>query len=150
MSEILGLIDALEALILEGKKILLTDTVLLDEKKMLQLLDKMRFSAQSNGSVVRKAVDISKSNMESEEDDLRDDLQEDDVRNVGLDIEREKEEINKIQQEADDYADCILANLQLMVSKMQKNMVTLEKNIESGRSALDGRKSQREGVEDET
>ena len=47
MDEILGLIDALEAVVLEGQKIPLTEKALIDEKKALNILDQ-EFHADIN------------------------------------------------------------------------------------------------------
>ena len=46
----------------------------------------------------------------------------------------------KIKEGANDYADYVLANLQLTLTKMQKNLIHLEKNIESGRQILSKQK----------
>ncbi len=49
---------------------------------------------------------------------------------------------NKIKDGANDYADYVLANLQLTLTKMQKNLIHLEKNIDSGRQILSTQKQQ--------
>ena len=48
----------------------------------------------------------------------------------------------KIKEGANDYADYVLANLQLMITKMHKNLMHLEKNIESGRQILSTQKKE--------
>ena len=52
-------------------------------------------------------------------------------------IEKELEKIKKLREGADDYAQYVLSNLQLTVTKMQNNLAKLEKNIESGRKVID-------------
>ena len=52
MSEILGLLDSVEAEILEAKRIPLLDYVILDERKVLLILDKLRLTLQGNGQSV--------------------------------------------------------------------------------------------------
>ena len=42
MSEVLGLLDALEAVILDSKKVPLTDNVIVNEQKLIDIIDKLR------------------------------------------------------------------------------------------------------------
>ena len=48
MSEVLGLIDALEASVLEGKKIPLTEKVVVSEVSLLEIIDKIRLVIKSD------------------------------------------------------------------------------------------------------
>lgn len=136
MNEVLGLVDALEALILDAKKIPMTDKVVLTEKTVLQIIDKIRLSVKNNGSVARRAIDV------DGVDEMSQPIQiegQDTQRPTEL-LRKAQQEVQKMKEGADDYADYILANLQLMVTKLQKNLVKLEKNIESGREVIDKRK----------
>ena len=54
--EILGLLDTLESVILDSFKIPLTGKVLVDEQKVLSLLEKVRLVAQRGDGVVRQAI----------------------------------------------------------------------------------------------
>ncbi len=54
--EILGLLDTLEALILDGFKIPFTGKTLVNEDKILALLDKMRLVAQGGDDFAKKAI----------------------------------------------------------------------------------------------
>ncbi|MFC1771241.1 hypothetical protein ACFLZV_05075 [Candidatus Margulisiibacteriota bacterium] len=141
MNEILGLVDAFEAIIMEGKKLPFSDMVLLDEKILLDLLGKIRNITQNEGSIARKSVDITKNsfNEHEEEEQNTTPLEQTDLEN---EVNIIKKKADKFKIEADDYADFIMANLQLMIAKMQKNMVMLEKNIENGRTFLEKRKKE--------
>jgi hypothetical protein len=139
MSEVLGLIDALEASVLEGKKIPLTEKVVVSEVSLLEIIDKIRLVIKSDQkSFVREAVDVSnKSKLSYEFDKTKSsanpNIANDSTLIVLKDAEKQAQEV---KEGADEYADYILANLQLMLAKLQKNMVGLEKNIEDGRDVL--------------
>lgn len=47
--EILGLLDTLESMILEGFRVPLTKKTMIDEEKVLQVVDKIRLVAQGGG-----------------------------------------------------------------------------------------------------
>ena len=55
--EILGLLDTLESMILEGFRIPLTKKTVINEEKVLQVLDKIRLVSQGGGDFVKKAID---------------------------------------------------------------------------------------------
>ncbi len=54
--EILGLIDALEAQIMDSFKVPMTKKVLIEEEKVLALIDKIRLVAQGGGGFAKKAL----------------------------------------------------------------------------------------------
>jgi hypothetical protein len=54
--EILGLLDTLESMILEGLRVPLTKKTLINEEKVLQVLDKIRLVAQGGGDLARTAI----------------------------------------------------------------------------------------------
>ena len=43
MSKLLGLLDVLESKILEGKKVPLTEKVMVDEDEVMSIIDKIRY-----------------------------------------------------------------------------------------------------------
>ena len=132
MSEMLGLLDAMESVILEAKKIPFTENIIVEEKQLIDLIDKLRMTIKSNGDIVRQSVDINEEIITTQT-------------NVG-DVKIEKNyqqqqentlaEAKKIKEGANEYADYILTSLQLTVTKMQNNLIKLEKNIESGRGII--------------
>ena len=133
MSEVLGLLDALESIVLESKKVPFTENIIIEEKKIISLLDKIRLTIKSNGKVVRESVDVN---------NLQIDLTQPSIENMKkneepLAMQQATEEAEKIKKGANEYADYVLTSLQLTVSKMYKNLMTLEKNIESGRTIID-------------
>ena len=140
MSELLGLIDALEAHILESSKIPMTDKVVLTESQLLQFIDKIRISAK-NGDTARLAVDVQLSSEEQAKECIKAAF-EGQVKNKFDSEIQAMQKANKIKDGANDYADYVLANLQLTLTKMQKNLIHLEKNIDSGRQILSTQKQQ--------
>jgi hypothetical protein len=140
MSELLGLIDALEAHILESSKIPMTDKVVLTEAQLLQFIDKIRISAK-NGDTARLAVDVQLSSEEQSKERIKAAF-EGHVKNKFDSEIQAMQKANKIKDGANDYADYVLANLQLTLTKMQKNLIHLEKNIDSGRQILSTQKQQ--------
>ena len=136
MNELMGLLDSLEATILEGKRIPLTDKIMLEEKKILSLVDKLRLVLKSNGSIVKRLVDQSrqeeaqKTKSESAIPGRVPEQMEDLLAQAHVEAE-------KIKDGAKEYADYILANLQLLVTKMQKNLIKVEKGIEDGRHLIE-------------
>jgi hypothetical protein len=130
MSEILGIVDAIEAAIMEGKRLPFTDKVVLHEGQLLILIDKLRIVAKNDTNTVRKAVEVGG-------------LPEEDTTKIshGLshspDLSKAHADALRIREDAAIYADNVLAHLQLLVTKMQKNIIKLEQNLESGRSMMD-------------
>ena len=55
--EILGLLDTLESMILEGFKIPMSKKTVINEEKVLQVIDKIRLVSQGGGEFVKKALD---------------------------------------------------------------------------------------------
>ena len=55
----------------------------------------------------------------------------------------------EIKNGANEYADYILANIQLMVTKMQKNMIGIEKNLVNGRALIEESKQEKKETNNE-
>ncbi|MFC1754058.1 hypothetical protein ACFL96_11820 [Thermoproteota archaeon] len=142
MHEVFGLLDALEATVLEAKHLPLTNKILLDEKDILRLLDKIRITLKGNGDVARKAVDVNafKGTGISEFFQNTETGEVSASEMAARSIAEAEEYADTIKAGANEYADYILANLQLILTKMQKDMIKLEKNIETGRCRLDEHK----------
>lgn len=144
MNEIFGLIDSFEAALLEAKKVPFSDKVMVDEKKMLRLIDKMRLLLKGNGGVARKAVDITKRHTDDEpefpEPEKSDSAEAKEL--IAREIEAAMEKARTVKHGANEYADYILANLQTMLTKMQKDLVKLEKSIASGRDVIEKAKEE--------
>lgn len=54
--EILGLIDAIEATILDSPRLPFSDKIVIKEKKILEMLGKLRMVAQTGGEAAQRAV----------------------------------------------------------------------------------------------
>ena len=106
MSELLGLIDALEAHILESSKIPMTDKVVLTESQLLQFIDKIRISAK-NGDTARLAVDVQSSSEEQSKERIKAAF-EGHVKNKFDSEIQAMQKANKIKDGANDYADMFL------------------------------------------
>ena len=50
-AELLGIVDSLEATILEASKIPFSDNIIIDEKSLLSLIDKIRIAMKSQGNI---------------------------------------------------------------------------------------------------
>jgi len=137
MNQLLGLLDSLEASLLEGKKIPLTTMTVVREKELLSLVDKMRLVLKSNGRGARMAVEQGhQGDSQAQKND------ENRVTAEGPSPVDRQDYSNKITTGANDYAENVLANLQLVLTKMQKEIVRLERSVESGRKVLDQQKDQ--------
>ena len=131
MSEILGIIDAIEAAIMDGKRLPFTDKVVIHEGQLLMLLDKLRIVAKNDTNMVRKAVQIGGL---PEEEDI---TSLPSILSHSPDLSKAHTDALRIREDAAIYADNVLAHLQLLVTKMQKNIIKLEQNLESGRTMMD-------------
>ena len=137
MNQLLGLLDSLEASLLEGKKIPLTRMTIIHEKELLSLVDKMRLVLKSNGRGARMAVE------QGQQGDSQAEENDDNGGTSGESSPVDRQGYSdKITTGANDYAENVLANLQLMLTKMQKEIVRLERSVESGRKVLDQQKDQ--------
>ena len=121
-NKLLGLLDVLESAILDGKRIPLTQNIMVNEQESVDILDKMR-----------KVINAIEEKEELPEKEAAEALAES-PKNI---VQEAEEEALKVKDGATKYAHYILSNLQLTVTKMQNNLVKLEKNIESGRNMIE-------------
>lgn len=138
MHKLFGMLDSLEAIILEGKKIPFSDKVVVNEQQVLQLLDKFRLVLKSEDKMRESGMDMSSGTELLSSDAQVSELMESSQESV----DAIREGALRLRQDAEDYADNVLANLQLMLTKLQKNFITLEKSVESGRLVLNKEKQQ--------
>ena len=131
MSEILGVIDALEGVISDGKKIPMSQSVIVDQKMVYSMLDKLRQLIETqSGGFARQHVGVNTSDAQQATQEAEQNIQ------AEL-IEKAQKEAKEIRDQTDEYADQVLAKLQLMVVKMQQNMIRIEKNLQEGRDYLE-------------
>jgi hypothetical protein len=143
MNEVLGLIDSIEATILEGKKVPFSEKVVLDERRLLGLLDKLRLVVKNDSTLIRRSIEMS-----SMDDDRssRAPVVIETPTGIHPDVLRQAEDESlRVRRNADEYADNVLAHLQMVVTRAQKNMIKLEQSIESGRDHLETRRNESKG-----
>ena len=117
--EILGLLDALESLVLDGFKFPLSRKVMVDEERVLSLIDKIRLVAQSGGGVAKKAAAGEVLRSVSANRELPQELAAKITGEAGGNEARSVEIVQQAYQiakevrfGADKYADEVLANLE--------------------------------------
>lgn len=117
--EILGLLDALESLILDGFKFPLSRKVMVDEERVLALIDKIRLVAQSGSGFAKKAVagEVIRSTAVARDlpkevaAKLPEGASGDDARSVEI-VQQAYQIAKEVRFGADKYADEVLANLE--------------------------------------
>lgn len=138
--EILGLLDTLESMILEGFRVPLTRKTVIDEEKVLQVLDKIRLVVQGGGGLVKKAIEQrtppKQVTMEFEEARGKVEKVKEELPVMSTSEEKATEIIEnayKIAKEvrmgADKYADEVLSNLEATSSRILRA-------VKAGRSRL--------------
>ena len=132
MSELLGLIDALEASILEGKKVPFMSQILIDEHHVLELVDKLRLSAKNNGNMAKSMITASRS-QEKESSQAAPLNEQDQTQKL---IQEAKDHAENVKTGANEYADHVMANLQLMMTKMQTNLIKMDKTLSQSRELI--------------
>jgi hypothetical protein len=140
-SKLLGLIDGLEAKVLESKKVPLTEKIMLEEQDIMMIIDKIRSILNSEEFIspeIQKQPDIPIVATDAPTQN-----------NLKSKVNQELAQAQKIKDGAQDYAQYVLNNLQLAVTKMQNNLVKLEKNIESGRKVIEEKNKEVTGIKHE-
>jgi hypothetical protein len=139
--EILGLLDTLESMILEGFRIPLTKKTIIDEEKVLLVADKIRLVVQGGGDLAKKAID--KRTMPSKQETIEFVEARKEVEKVkeGLPITADSEDkateiienaykiAKEVRMGADKYADEVLSNLEATSSRILRS-------VKAGRSRL--------------
>ncbi len=131
--EVLGLLDVLESNILDGIKLPFTKKMLIDEEKVLSIIDKMRLVVQGGGSLAKDAIsgrpikkeEIPESFDETEDLNLKN---KDDVKAVEI-LQQAYQMAKEIRDGADKYADEVLANLEATSTRILRT-------IKAGRDRL--------------
>jgi len=129
--EILGLLDTLEAMVLDGFKIPLTKRTLLDEEKLLAIIDKMRLVAQGGEDFARKAIG-GEGQVNPKRAAVLDELipkkpvrpsleASGDVEGKAIEVLQQAYQIAKdVRVGADKYADEVLSNLEAISSRVMR------------------------------
>jgi hypothetical protein len=139
--EILGLLDTLESMILEGFRVPLTKKTMIDEEKVLQVVDKIRLVVQGGGHLVREAIDQRPVPPKQETIDFVEAQKEVKKIKEGLPVTAESEDkateiienaykiAKEVRMGADKYADEVLSNLEATSSRILRS-------VKAGRTRL--------------
>ena len=134
--EILGLLDTLEAMILDGFKIPLSKRTIVNEEKLLAVIDKMRLVIQGGEDFAKKAIDREKRGATKAE--VLDEVipkkgrgisppgkveQQGDIEGKAIEVLQQAYQIAKeTRQGADKYADEVLGNLEATSARILRSI----------------------------
>lgn len=145
--ELLGLIDALEATILSSPKLLLTSKTIVDEPKLISIIDKMRLVIKNGGHVIQEHVVTHFPKEEPRVDQLptKKVLAEAEIISSPISklndhgeelVDQARREAQDIMSSADNYALDVLEKLHLSVLKIQRNVSRIEKTLEDSKNSI--------------
>ena len=137
MDKLKGIIFLLESLFKSSKKQMLSNKLLVDPDKAYSIIKKL------NDAV---------SEIEHQNESMSDHFyQAANVQMTDTELLDTKKEMLRLKQDANEYADGILSRLQLLATKLQKNVIKIEKNIAEGRKLIEQKQlSQTKGETYET
>jgi len=148
MSEIAGLVDVIEGLVSDAPRVPFSKKVMVDQQELFALIDKLRILTRySDQSIARDSIAM-KANPEDTEENPA--AAQATVRVDKQILEKAKEEAEAVVANADQYADALLAKLQLTVTKMQQNLIRLERNLQDGRQLVSDQSQGHRKDKDET
>ncbi len=118
--EILGLLDTLESTILDGFKIPFTKKILMDEEKILSIIDKMRLVVQGGEGLAKEAIAAKGEGKEAPrvEGQPKDSS---DAKAVEV-LQQAYQMAKEIREGADSYADDVLANLEATSTRILRTV----------------------------
>ena len=133
MTKSLGLIEALEALLLDSPRVPLSKKIMVNEDEVLDMVNKLRvlIKEDSNNQVIPSTSTTPQV-----------------AQSVPTSTPKPEQDLVSMQKKADElinganeYADYTLAQLQLVVSQIQKTLIKAERYIDNGRQVLDKKKT---------
>ncbi len=124
--ESLGMLDAIIATLMESPKYMMSKKrVVVNLPEMLDLLEKLRMVLQRGGDLVKKSVTVDPERGQMVQ---KKSLAETNPEIFGLEgealLRQAKDQAEKIKGNADKYAENVLTNLQVIVTKMMRNIET--------------------------
>lgn len=146
--DIMALVDKLEDLIAEGKKVPLTSNVVVNEQKLFEMVDEIRASYPDEIKQARWIVKERQQMLDEAEKQAQQSIE--DAKRKALDLASETEVVNLAQRQArdlidkareqerqirlgaEDYADEMLANLEVNLGKLLAA-------VQRGRDRLQGK-----------
>lgn len=137
MDKLKGIIFLLESLFKSSKKQMLSSKLLVDPDEAYSIIKKL------NDAV---------SEIEHQNQSMTDHFyQATTIQMKDSELLDTKKEMLRLKQDANEYADGILSRLQLLATKLQKNVIKIEKNISEGRKLIEQKQlSQMKGETYET
>jgi len=132
--EILGLLDTLEAMVLDGFKIPFSSRTIVNEGKLLSVIDKIRLVAQGGEDFAKKAIDRDKHGMSKAEvlDEVmpkrvqqmpKEEQQRGDVEGKAIEVLQQAYQVAKeVRHGADKYADEVLSNLESTSARILRSV----------------------------
>ncbi|MEE8638266.1 MAG: hypothetical protein V3T21_04375 [Candidatus Margulisiibacteriota bacterium] len=137
--EILGLLDTLESMILDGTKIPLTKKIIINEDKILAVIDKMRLVIQGGGGLAKEAIaakqgaqhfqeSAGQERVSGPEREMIEGRSQGEVKAVEV-LQQAYEMAKEIREGSDKYADEVLANLEATSTRILRT-------IKAGRDRL--------------
>lgn len=122
--EILGLLDTLESVILDGFKIPLTKKTIVNEEELLSIIDKIRLVIQGGGDFAKKAiggeegigVETKEGAKVEEGEGVSPESKAEDL------IQQAYQMAKEIREGADKYADEVLANLEAATTRILRTL----------------------------
>lgn len=125
--EILGLLDALESMLLDGFKIPLTKKTLVNEERILSVIDKMRMVIQGGGGFAKKALSGEEAEAQAgkaaPQKERPQAVQPMPDNTKAAEIVQQAYQIAKeVREGADKYADEVLSNLELTSTRVLRTV----------------------------
>jgi hypothetical protein len=118
--EILGLLDTLESMILDSTKVPFSKKVIVDEDKLLSLVDKIRLVLQGGVDFARKAIGRDESREAAAEAAPAEKSKE---ANKAVEVIEQAYQMSKeIREGADKYADEVLSNLEATSTRILRTV----------------------------
>jgi hypothetical protein len=138
MDNIKGIIFSLESLLKESKKAILSNKIAVDANKINQLVEKLKEAINTHETTQQTGQETQYTVGHATQQSPQ--LQENNTEVIDA-----QKVAFKMKKDADDYADGILSRLQLLVTKMQTNVIKMEKNISEGRRLIEQKHLQHKG-----
>ncbi|MFA6431642.1 MAG: hypothetical protein WCV91_04615 [Candidatus Margulisiibacteriota bacterium] len=124
--EILGLLDTLESIILDSSKVPFTKKVMVDEEKVLAIIDKIRLVLQGGHDYAKKAIGRTEGHAAASEEQTIEEAVEmarPKTESKGTEVLEQAYQMSKeIREGADKYADEVLANLEATSTRILRTI----------------------------
>lgn len=135
--EILGLLDTLESIVLDSAKIPFTKRIVVDEERILSIIDKMRLVIQGGSDFAKTAIGRRAGEPEAASGETAEMEKRPQAESKAVEvIEQAYQMAKEIREGADKYADEVLANLEATSTRVLRT-------VKAGRDRLAGVKNEK-------